>query len=140
MIRKFLAATAEGFRTAALEPESAAKIFLAAVEEEHMSGLPLPEPLDKRMVTASHMYTATHFLDSEGRWGWQELAVWDRFLDWLSESGLLTTKVQSRGANTITTPDVASTTLEGLRSGDVGEVIPRDSVKAKEMFTNDFLP
>lgn len=61
--------------------------------------------------------------------------MWDRFLDWLSTTGLLTTKVQSRG------PAAASTsTLDGLRQGDVGEQIPRESVDAAAMFTNELLP
>ena len=65
----------------------------------------------------------------------QELAVWEKFLDWLSESGLLTTKVQSRGS-----PDIACTSLDGLRQGDVGTAVARDSVNAALMFTNDLLP
>lgn len=33
-----------------------------------------------------------------------------------------------------------TTTLDGLRSGDVGDVIPRDSVHSAALFTNDLLP
>ena len=33
-----------------------------------------------------------------------------------------------------------TTTLDGLRSGDVGETIPRASVQATSLFTNAFLP
>ena len=136
MIRKFLAATAAGFEIAARDPEAAAKVFLASAALEH-SDHPLPEPLDERMVTASHTFTANHFLDATGRWGRQRLEVWDGFLDWLSGSGLLTAKVQSRGGGA----DVANTTtLDGLRGGEVGDAIPRESVKAADMFTNEFLP
>lgn len=65
----------------------------------------------------------------------QELGTWEKFLDWLSESGLLTSKVQSRGS-----PDVACTSLDGLRQGDVGAAVARGSVNAALMFTNDLLP
>lgn len=33
-----------------------------------------------------------------------------------------------------------TTTLDGLRRGDAGEPISRDSVPAASLFTNDFLP
>ncbi len=36
--------------------------------------------------------------------------------------------------------DGVTTTLDGLRRGDAGEPIPRDSVPAASLFTNDFLP
>ena len=36
--------------------------------------------------------------------------------------------------------DGVSTTLDGLRAGDAGERIPRDSVASSSLFTNDFLP
>ena len=45
-------------------------MFLAAVKEEHSSN-PLPEPLDERMVTASHVFTSKYFLNKEGKWGHQ---------------------------------------------------------------------
>lgn len=33
-----------------------------------------------------------------------------------------------------------TTTLDGLRSGDAGEPIPRSSVQSAALFTNDLLP
>ena len=63
-----------------------------------------------------------------------DTARWDKFLDWLSEAGLLTTKVQSRHAESSTT-----SSLMGLLKGDVGDRIPRTSVKASELFTNSYL-
>ncbi len=80
-------------------------------------------------------YLASHYLDGQGRWGHMQPAVWDRFVDWLSESGLLTRKVQSRAAGA-----PGTTSLDGLRAGDVGEPIPRADVDVGAMFTNDLLP
>lgn len=61
---------------------------------------------------------------------------WETFLDWLSESGLLTAKMQSR-----TPSDAAgTTTLDGLRAGDVGEPVSRDSIAADSLFSNSLLP
>lgn len=61
---------------------------------------------------------------------------WDAFLDWLADSGLLTAKMQSR------TPSAAAgtTSLDGLRGGDVGEAIARSSISAASLFTNSLLP
>ncbi len=64
-----------------------------------------------------------------------DAARWERFLDWLSASGLLTTKVQSRAPQ-----EGVSTTLDALRAGDAGEPIARSAVSSANLFTNDFLP
>mmetsp|Transcript_45891 Transcript_45891/g.93657 ORF Transcript_45891/g.93657 Transcript_45891/m.93657 type:complete len:215 (-) Transcript_45891:200-844(-) len=133
MVKRFLAATAKGYKFASEKPEEAAKLFLKAAAEEHAAH-PLPTPLDEKMVVASHVYTAKHFLHASGRWGVMDSAVWDKFLDWLSDSGLLTTKVQSRRTGD------QLTSLDGLRSGDTGDKIPRDQVPSASLFTNEFLP
>jgi hypothetical protein len=53
---------------------------------------------------------------------------------WLSESGLLTTKVPSREGQE------GTATLDGLRAGDAGEPIPLENVKVDDMYTNVALP
>lgn len=47
------------------------------------------------------------------------------------------TQVQSRQATDAST---TSTSLDGLRAGDVGDAIPREALQAQALFTNDFLP
>lgn len=80
-------------------------------------------------------FTASHYLDASGRWGAMQLPVWQAFLSWLATTGVLTSKVQSRS------PDGAdSTSLDGLRAGDVGDSVPLDKVPAADLFTNEFLP
>ena len=81
----------------------------------------------------NNAYLMQHFLDKQKQWGRQEKARWDGFLDWLSDKGLLTTKVQSR-----TSVDGAS--LDDLRQGKSGEQVPRDSLPADRLFTNAYLP
>lgn len=67
-----------------------------------------------------------------------DIGVWSKFLDWLSESGLLTTKAQSRG--TAADADSSSfASLDGMRQGDAGEQIPRDSITADDLATNEYL-
>ena len=65
------------------------------------------------------------------------MGVWSKFLDWLSASGLLTTKAQSRGAAEAAGGSFAS--LDGMRQGDAGEQIPRDSIRAEDLATNAYL-
>ncbi len=74
------------------------------------------------------------YLGGKGEWGHMEEQRWDTFLDWLAEKGLLTTLEPSR-------KPVAgvSTTLDALRGGDAGDPVPRGSIKASELFTNEYL-
>jgi hypothetical protein len=73
-----------------------------------------------------------------------DLNVWSKFLDWLSESGLLTTKAQSRDAAAAAGADSSSSdafaSLDGMRQGDAGEKIPRESISAAALATNEYLP
>lgn len=59
---------------------------------------------------------------------------WSAFLDWLSESGLLTSELQSR-----TPVKGVSMTLDALREGQSTTVLPRDSVTAGDLFNNALL-
>lgn len=131
-LTKVLTATAEGFAFAVANPEEAAEIMAKAVAEEHPD---LPNPMDLEVLKGSVQAVATSCTDSAGKWGRMETGRWNAFLDWLSTNGLLTSKVQTRGE-----AGADTTTLDGLRAGDVGEVIPRESVKAENLFSNEFLP
>ncbi|KXZ43661.1 hypothetical protein GPECTOR_83g273 [Gonium pectorale] len=135
LVRSFLAATARAYEWAAAHPAEAAEVFLAAVAEEHAAA-PLPKPLDPELVRQSQAYLASHLLDSQGRWGRMQPPVWTAFVDWLHSAGLLTRKVQSRNP----APGTPTTSLDGLRAGDVGEAIPREEVDVAALFTNDLLP
>ena len=75
-----------------------------------------------------------HFLTKDGRWGRQDKARWNAFLDWLSDRKLLTTKVQSR-----TVVQGLTASLDDLRTGDAGEVIPRGMLVSDTLFTNEYL-
>ncbi|EFN57875.1 hypothetical protein CHLNCDRAFT_57002 [Chlorella variabilis] len=131
-VRTFLAGTAEGYRWAAAHPEEAADMFAELAAAENPG---LPQPLDRGMCRDSMQLVVQHLLAEDGRWGVMKQSRWDAFLDWLSESGLLTTKVQSRNGK-----DGVTTSLDGLRSGNCGERIPRDAISSGSLFTNDFLP
>jgi ABC-type nitrate/sulfonate/bicarbonate transport system substrate-binding protein len=140
-VRTFLAATAKGYEWAAANPKEAAAVLCAEVSADCAAagGKPLQEELDPEMVAQSQEMVAAAYLantgsSSGGAWGVMDLSVWVRFLDWLSESGLLTSKAQSRSGG----PDTSS--LDGMRSGDAGEHLPRNAVAAADLATNAYLP
>lgn len=136
LVRSFLAATAKGYQYAATHPAEAAEILCAEVAADTAGTKPLPGPLDPDMVLQSQQQISQQYLNpSSGSWGVMDVGVWSKFLDWLSDSGLLTGKVQSRQAGR---PHTSS--LEELRAGDVGEAIARESVNAADLATNAYLP
>lgn len=127
--RRFLAATAEGYRRAAAEPRPAADtlVRVAAVENAGFA-------VDPALAVASAEYLAGAFLDpATGRWGAMDERVWSEYLQWLWDAGLLTTGMQSRH------PDGGRTfSLDELRAGKAGQRIPLETVP--KVFTNDYLP
>jgi ABC-type nitrate/sulfonate/bicarbonate transport system substrate-binding protein len=146
-VRSFLAATAKGYEWAAANPAEAAALLCAEVAADSVApgGKPLPEALDPAMVAQSQEAVAAAYLNtsssggssssgSGGAWGVMDLAVWEKFLDWLSETGLLTSKAQSRSEGE------HMSSLDGMRSGDAGERLPRDAVAAADLATNAYLP
>lgn len=75
------------------------------------------------------------YLDGQGRWGHMETNRWENFLDWLDDKGLLTSAMPSR-----TPVEGVSASLDDLRRGNAGERVPRLSINAADLFTNEFLP
>eukprot|EP00842_Homolaphlyctis_polyrhiza_P005700 jgi/Hompol1/6130/HPOL_001613-RA len=134
LVSRFLAASAKGFEYAAANPIESAEILVDLVAADTASH-PLPAPLDLEMVKESAEFIAPLLLDGTGAWGRMSNTVWSDFLDFISDAGLLTTKVQSRKGITATT-----TSLDGLRQGDVGDRIPRNQINSQSLFTNEFLP
>ncbi|KAF6254748.1 NMT1/THI5 like-domain-containing protein [Scenedesmus sp. NREL 46B-D3] len=145
-VRSFLAATARGYEWAAAHPKEAAALLCAEVAADAAApgGAPLPEGLDPAMVEQSQVAVAGAYLhtssssssssSSSGAWGVMDVSVWEKFLDWLSGAGLLTSKAQSRRQA------AHSSSLDGMRSGEAGEALPRGAVAAADMATNAFLP
>lgn len=74
-----------------------------------------------------------HFLSKSGQWGVQSASRWDSFLDWLSEKKLLTSKVQS------CTQSEQTASLDDLRQGNSGDIIPRSALSASDLFTNEYV-
>nr|AHF22067.1 Thi5-like protein [Pyramimonas parkeae] len=126
MVKKFLNATAQGFEWAAAHPVEAADILVAGAKETGFD-------LDAEMVRISQQDISSAYLDENGKWGRMKADRWDAYLDWLSDSGLLTTFQQSRSPK----PGV-SASLDELRAGNAGERIPRESLDSTKLFTSEF--
>ena len=124
----FLQQTATGMQWAVEHREEAANLVISMCEKL-FSDFSFDKDLMRRSVSAA----SDTFLDGKGQALVMREEKWAGFLDWLSENGLLTTKMQSR----IGGED--KTTLDGLRQGDAGEDIPREAIEANHLFTNQYL-
>lgn len=126
--KKFLAATAEGYRRAAADPKAAAESLVKGAATENDGFV-----VDPKLAQGSAEYLAEHFLDKSGAWGRMEDEVWSNYIKWLWEADLLTMGMQSRH------PDGGKLfSLDDMRAGRAGEKIPLESVP--KVYTNDFLP
>eukprot|EP00873_Tetraselmis_striata_P027327 jgi/Tetstr1/447591/TSEL_003743.t1 len=107
VVSAFLRASAEGWRAAAASPADAARALIKLAAEDSSA------QLDAAVVEDSAAFVAGRCLDPAGRWGVMEAAKWDEYIDWLVDSGLLTTALQSRH------PDAAAdrVSLDDLREG-----------------------
>ena len=126
--RRFLEATASGYAAASRDPSRAAETLVRLAKAEN-DGF----EVDPELARRSAAFLQDKFIGSSGRWGLMEENVWDAYVRWLWDAGLLTTGAQSRH------PDSGRTfSLDDLRAGKAGEKIPLESVPA--VFTNEYLP
>ena len=78
LVRRFLAATSQGYRFAIEHPDEAAEVLIQAAPEAN------PE-----LVRQSQAWLSPRYQDDAPRWGEQKLGVWQTYADWMSERGLL---------------------------------------------------
>ncbi len=76
-VKRFLAATAEGYERAAKDPDAAVAAITDAVPES-----------DAALLKPSAAFLADYLTDSRGGWGYQEPAVWADFNAFLATSDL----------------------------------------------------
>ena len=81
ILRRFLAATAEGYKRAAADPAAAAAAIVASGH---------PSVADAAFVHAAAEATADRYLTTEGTWGAMHHERWARFLGFLASEGILT--------------------------------------------------
>ncbi len=79
LVRAFLNATSEGYRTAITTPQAAADALMSAAPES-----------DRSLVNASAQFLAPFFATTPGAWGHQDAAVWEGFDAFLRKSKIVT--------------------------------------------------
>jgi len=89
LVKKFLRATAQGYKFAINNPEEAAEILTTIVPEQ-------PENL----VVASQKYLAKQYMSDVKRWGEMKESTWGTFGDWMFENNLITNKLEAAKAFT----------------------------------------
>jgi ABC-type nitrate/sulfonate/bicarbonate transport system substrate-binding protein len=89
MVRAFLKAVSRGFEFAINDPSAAADILLDAVPE-----------LDAQLVRDSQEWLSPRYQSDAGRWGEQDLAVWQAYSQWMADHGILSEPIQPERAFT----------------------------------------
>ncbi|KAI9009065.1 NMT1/THI5 like-domain-containing protein [Hyaloraphidium curvatum] len=123
-LKRFMEATAEGYRIAAADPGAVAAA-LAKVPE--LAG-------QEEFLAESMAELAPAVLNGAGKWGVMEEARWAAFLGWLGKEGLLTAP-GARGGKAVGVP------LEGSSHG-AEEVVTLSvpvPLRAADLFTNSLL-
>lgn len=131
LVRKFLKASAKGFVYAAQNPTQAANILTTTASKENPA---LPTPLDTQMVLKSLEVVSSHYLDSSGSWGTLSEEKWAKYIEWLSNERLLSTFIQSRNP-----VSGVSVSLDDLRQGNIGKVLPSSTLTAGDLISNAYL-
>ena len=78
VVRRFMAATAQGYRYAIDHPDEAAEILIKAAPEA-----------DPELIRRSQAWLSPRYQADAPRWGEQKLAVWQGYGDWMNSHGLL---------------------------------------------------
>jgi len=83
LLADFLAATAAGYQFAVDNPDAAADVL-----REEATGMDNDDP---EFLRESQRLIADAYLTDAGQWGLMEHGRWEAFVDWLAETGILTT-------------------------------------------------
>jgi ABC-type nitrate/sulfonate/bicarbonate transport system substrate-binding protein len=88
-VKRFLAATAQGYEYAARNPAEAADALLKASPE-----------LDANLVKKSQEILSTQYIADANRWGVQRADQWKKHADWMAENKLIAKAIDSSKAFT----------------------------------------
>ena len=89
LVRRFMAATSQGYQFAIAKPAEAASILTKHTPESN------PELIKKSQAFVSPLYA-----EGAPRWGEQRLEVWKGYGDWMANQGLLAKKIEAEKAFT----------------------------------------
>src|SRR3990172_10456812 len=89
VVKAFMKALSRGYGFAAKNPGEAAEVLLASVPE-----------LDPALVKASQNWLSKYYQAEAPRWGEQKQSVWQGYIDWMVEYGILKTPISASAAFT----------------------------------------
>lgn len=89
LVKKFMAATAQGYKFAEENPEESADILLKNAPETN-----------KDLVKQSQAWLSKQYTADAEKWGVQKLEVWQRYTDWLFEHKQIEKQIDSQKAFT----------------------------------------
>ncbi len=78
VLKRFMAATSQGYQAAMRDPGAAADALRKAAPE-----------LDRNLVDRSAKYLATRYAGDPTKWGQQDRQIWTRFVSFLHDAGLI---------------------------------------------------
>ncbi|GAB4021682.1 ABC transporter substrate-binding protein [Spirosoma koreense] len=81
-LRRFVEATAAGFRFAAKEPDEASRILMKTANH--------PSLTNRNFVEQSQQMVSGYYLDAEGHWGYMHRTIWSSFVTWMIRNRMLT--------------------------------------------------
>lgn len=81
-LRKFLEATAAGFRFAIKNPDDAARMLIKTANH--------PALTNRNFVEQSQQMVSGYYLDGEGQWGFMHRSIWSSFVNWMIRNRMLT--------------------------------------------------
>ena len=88
LVRRFMAATARGYQFAIENPDEAAEILNKYAEA------------DAELVRRSQAWLSQHYYEDTPHWGYQDRAVWARFIEWMQDNELISGPVDPDAAFT----------------------------------------
>ncbi|UFH54731.1 ABC transporter substrate-binding protein [Spirosoma sp. KNUC1025] len=106
VLRRFLEATAAGFRFAIKNPDEAARILMKTANH--------PTLTNRNFVEQSQQMVSSYYLDGDGHWGFMHRSIWLSFVNWMIRNRMLTDKqgelIQHMDVDTLFTNEY----LEGI--------------------------
>jgi len=88
LVRRFMRATARGYQYAIEHPDAAAEMLAAHADA------------DPQLVLRSQQWLSPRYAEDAPQWGYQDLAVWERFTDWMYDNELVAGPVDAKAAFT----------------------------------------
>jgi ABC-type nitrate/sulfonate/bicarbonate transport system substrate-binding protein len=89
LVKKFLKATAKGYKYSVDNPEAAADILLKA-----------DPSIDKNIAIESQKYLSKEYISDASRWGEMKESTWETFGTWMLDNGLINKKLNTNEAFT----------------------------------------